>query len=204
MKRYNNSPFTVASWFGKGANQIKVQKVRGEAKYRLTYRGETHVLDSYDYEKMREDAYGYKNRESWFKNTYWKTDPGKARLIELANQNLATSLKMYDKVPSEMRRYAEALWTNLPDSAKDRLWETENKTLGQTFRYFEGVQYHRYMNADDETRAKIDAKGETPSMSADEDREAMQSFINKMEDYFTPEQLSSIREQANAKQLKYQ
>ena len=41
-------------------------------------------------------------------------------------------------------------------------------------------------------------------MTADDDLEVINSFIQKMENYFTPEQRAYIRERANAKQLKYQ
>ena len=204
MKRYNHSPFTVTSWFGKSENQIKVQKVRGEAKYRLTYRGETHVLSTYDYEAMREEAANYKDREAWFKNTYWKTEPGKARQIAIANDNLSAALAQYNKVPGDVRRYAEALWESLSDSNKDRLWETENRILSQTFRYTEGKQARDYEKATDKRRQEIDQKFETPNMTADDDLEVINSFIQKMENYFTPEQRAYIREKANAKQLKYQ
>ena len=61
MKRYNHSPFTVTSWFGKSEKQSKVHKGRGEAKYRLTYRGETHVLSTYNYATMREEEANYKD-----------------------------------------------------------------------------------------------------------------------------------------------
>ena len=204
MKRYNHSPFTVTSWFGKSENQIKVQKVRGEAKYRLTYMGETHVLSTYDYETMREEAPNYKDKEAWFKNTYWRTEPGKARQIEIANSNLTDALRQYNQVPSDLRRYALELWTSLSDSNKDRLWETENKILAQTFRYTGGKQAREYGDTTDERRREIDSKSETPSMTADDDIEVINSFIQKMENYFTPEQRAAIRERANAKQLKYQ
>ena len=190
MKRYEHSEFTVASWFGKGESQIKVQKIRGQALYQLTYKGEKHVISAYDWQTMREEASNYKNREAFFKSTYWKTDAGIIRQHQQADNNFKAAIQRMEDIPREMQGYALKLWENLDESIKERFWDLNSKLVDDVFRYYNGTRYSNQVGLADE-----------PERTNADDIEALQHLINKLETYYTPEQLSAMRESAVQSEL---
>lgn len=190
MKRYAHLQSVTAAWFGKGENQIKVQKVRGQDAYKLTYRGETHVLSGYDYQLMMEEVSGYKNREAFFKSTFWKTDVGQQKQMKQADDNFLRAIQRMQDIPYEMQGYAIQLWKNLDTSIKERFWDLNSKLVDDVFRYIDGNRYNNRIGLADE-----------PDRTNADDIEALQHLINKLESYYSPEELSSIREKAVQSQL---
>lgn len=129
--------------FGYEEGQIKVTALgRTKDRIRLTdvSSGEEHEISRYQYERLKEELYAgyFKNKDIFFRATYWQTQEGMNARDELATKNFGTMLdERYGEYPDfhTKKPYLEELFRGLSHSDKQDFFEKEDKLIRDLWTY---------------------------------------------------------------------
>lgn len=155
--RNKKGEIVTPSIFGYKEGQIKVTALgRAKDTIRLTdvTSGEQHVISRYDYESLKEElrAGYFKNKDVFFKATYWRTREGQNAKSALAEQNFETMLnERYSDNPefASKKTYIMQLFKGLSNAEKAEFFKNEDKLVRDLWKYDYALTSEEYPDMQD-------------------------------------------------------
>ena len=122
-------------WFGNASYQIETWYDKKTDRYILDYKGEQHSISREDYKKLMSEANNYRNREALFKSSYWYTQPGKERQMQISSNNFQLAIDRYKNIDPVTKDYLSNLWNKMSNWQRQHFYENNKKLTEEFYDY---------------------------------------------------------------------